>query len=199
MHGTRLGDGVVDVGIVNGSIERIFRKIEQQAEREIEAGGRLLTPPFIESHVHLDTTLTAGESRWNESDTLFEGIRIWSERKKSVTREDVMDRATRLLRWQAAQGVLLVRTHVEITDPSLVALKAPLELKEEVRDWMDLQTVAFSQEGILSYPKGAELLEESIRMGADVVGAYPTTSILGRRGTTPSKRPFASRRSTTDP
>lgn len=168
-----MDDDVVDVGIVNGRIERISRRIDGRAEREIEAAGRLLTPPFIESHVHLDTTLTAGEPRWNESGTLFEGIRIWSERKKSVTREDVVDRATSLLRWQAAQGVLHVRTHVDITDPNLVALKALLELKEEVRDWMDLQIVAFPQEGTLSYPKGAELLEESIRMGADVVGGIP--------------------------
>ncbi len=164
---------MVDVGIVNGRIEQVAGKIEQRAEREIEAEGRLLTPPFIESHVHLDTTLTAGEPRWNESGTLFEGIRIWSERKKSVTREDVKDRATRLLRWQAAQGVLHVRTHVDITDPNLVALKALLELKEGVRDWMDVQVVAFPQEGILSYPKGAGLLEEALRMGADVVGGIP--------------------------
>ena len=168
-----MGDDVVDVGIVNGRIERISREIEQRAEREIEAGGKLLTPPFIESHVHLDTTLTAGEPRWNESGTLFEGIRIWSERKKSVTHEDVMNRSTRLLRWQAAQGVLHVRTHVDITDPNLVALKALLELKETVRDWIDVQIVAFPQEGIPSYLRGAELLEESLRMGADVVGGIP--------------------------
>lgn len=84
-----------------------------------------------------------------------------------------MDRATSLLRWQAAQGVLHVRTHVDITEPNLVALKALLEIKEKVRDWVDMQIVAFPQEGILSYPKGVELLEELLCMGADVVGGIP--------------------------
>lgn len=169
----RLDGEVVDVAVAGGGIELIAPSIEGPADREIDARGQLLSPPFIESHVHLDTTLTAGDPRWNESGTLFEGIQIWSERKKSLNREDVMERATKLLRWQAAQGVLHVRTHVDTTDPELTGLKAMLEVKESVRDWIEVQIVAFPQEGILSYPKGVELMEEALRLGADVVGGIP--------------------------
>ena len=173
LRGARLNDDLVDVAVAGGRIERVATTIEGRAECEIDAEGRLVSPPFIESHVHLDTTLTAGDPRWNESGTLFEGIQIWSERKKSLDREDVMERATKLLRWQAAQGVLNVRTHVDTTDPELTGLKAMLEVKESVRDWIEVQIVAFPQEGILSYPKGSELMEEALRLGADVVGGIP--------------------------
>ncbi len=173
LRGARLGEETVDVAVADGRVARISAGIEGSAVREIEAGGRLLSPPFIESHVHLDTTLTAGEPRWNESGTLFEGIRIWSERKKSVTREDVIERSTRLLRWQAAQGVLHVRTHADVTDPGLTGLKALFEVREKVRDWIDVQIVAFPQEGMISYPRGAELVEEALRLGADAVGGIP--------------------------
>jgi cytosine deaminase len=173
LRGARLGDRVVDVAVADGRIERVASDIAGRAEREADAGGRLLSPPFVESHVHLDTTLTAGQPRWNESGTLFEGIQIWSERKKGVTREDVIERATELLRWQAAQGVLHVRTHADVTDPELTGLKALLELREKVRGWIDVQIVAFPQEGILSFPKGSELVEEALKMGADAVGGIP--------------------------
>ena len=121
--------------------------------------------------MHLDTTLTAGEPRWNESGTLFEGIQIWSERKKSLTHEDVI--ARQLLRWQAAQGVLHVRTHADVTDPEFTGLKALLEVKEKVRGWMDVQIVAFPQEGMISFPNGVELMDEALRLGADAVGGIP--------------------------
>ncbi len=173
LRGARLGDGVVDVAVAGGRIERVAANVEGSAAREVDAEGRLLSPPFVESHVHLDTTLTAGQPRWNESGTLFEGIRIWSERKRDVTREDVIERATQLLRWQAAQGVLHVRTHADVTDPELTGLQALLELREKVRGWIDVQIVAFPQEGILSYPKGAELVEEALKLGADAVGGIP--------------------------
>ena len=146
---------------------------ERLAETEIDAAGALVRPPFVEPHIHLDATLTAGEPRWNASGTLWEGIAVWSERKPSVTREDVIARAEQVLRWQAAQGVLLVRSHCDVTDPSLTALDALLELRDRVRDVMTLQVVAFPQEGIVSFPDGAELLEEAVRRGADVVGAIP--------------------------
>jgi cytosine deaminase len=173
LRGARLGDEVVDVGIGDGRIERIAARIGDRAGREVEAHGRLVSPPFIESHVHLDTTLTAGEPRWNESGTLFEGIQIWSERKRSLTHDDVVRRATQLLRWQAAQGVLHVRTHADVTDPEFKGLKALLEVKEKVRGWTDVQIVAFPQEGMLSYPRGVELMEEALTLGADVVGGIP--------------------------
>ena len=173
LRGARLGDATVDVAVSGGRIERISPRVEERGEREIDAGGRLLSPPFIESHVHLDTTLTAGDPRWSESGTLFEGIQIWSERKRSITREDVISRATELLRWQAAQGVLHVRTHVDVTDPDLTGLKAMLEVREAVRGWAEVQIVAFPQEGLLSYPRGAELMEEALKLGADAVGGIP--------------------------
>ena len=94
----RLDGGLVDVAVSGGRIERVVPGIDGSAAREIDAGGRLLSPPFVESHVHLDTTLTAGQPRWNGSGPLFEGIQIWSERKKRISREDVIERATQLLR-----------------------------------------------------------------------------------------------------
>ena len=173
LRGARLDGGLVDVAVSEGRIERVAPGIDGSAAREIDAGGRLISPPFVESHVHLDTTLTAGQPRWNGSGTLFEGIQIWSERKKRISREDVIERATQLLRWQSAQGVLHVRTHADTTDPELTGLKALLELREKVSSWIDVQVVAFPQEGILSYPKGAELMEEAMKLGADAVGGIP--------------------------
>ena len=173
LRGARLDGDLVDVAVAGGRIERLAPGIEGSAAREVDAGGRLISPPFVESHVHLDTTLTAGQPRWNGSGTLFEGIQIWSERKKEISREDVISRATRLLRWQAAQGVLHVRTHADTTDPELTGLKALLELREKVRSWIDVQVVAFPQEGILSYPGGVELMEEALKLGADAVGGIP--------------------------
>lgn len=141
--------------------------------REIDVGGALLSPPYVEPHVHLDTCLTAGEPRWNESGTLWEGIACWSERKAMLTREDVIERAEQVLRWQVANGVLHVRSHVDTTDPALIALDALIELRERVRDVVNLQLVAFPQEGITSFPDGEKLLAEAARRGVDVIGAIP--------------------------
>jgi cytosine deaminase len=139
----------------------------------IEAGGTLASPPYVEPHVHLDTALTAGEPRWNLSGTLWEGIACWSERKTTLTRDDVISRAEEVLRWQVANGVLHVRSHVDVTDPSLVALEALAEVRSRVADVMNLQLVAFPQEGICSFPDGERLMHESVVRGADVVGAIP--------------------------
>ena len=173
VRGARLDGKLVDVAAEGARIAEIAPRIAQQGREEIDAGGRMVSPPFIESHVHLDTTLTAGEPKWNESGTLFEGIETWSLRKRSLTHDDVVRRATRLLQWQAAQGVLHVRSHVDTTDPSLTAVKALLEVRETMRGIVDVQLVAFPQEGILSFPGGVDLLEEALRMGVDVVGAIP--------------------------
>lgn len=139
----------------------------------LNARGGLAVPPFIEPHIHLDTTQTAGEPSWNLSGTLFEGIERWAERKATLSHEDVKARAWQTLKWQMAQGIQYVRTHVDVSDPTLTALKALLEVKKEVAPWIDLQLVAFPQEGILSYPNGEALLEEALKLGADVVGAIP--------------------------
>ena len=102
--------------------------------------------------MHLDAALTAGQPRWNQSGTLWEGIACWAERKPMLTREDVIDRAEQTLRWYAANGALHVRSHVDITDASLVALDALLEVRDRVREVVNLQLVAFPQEGICSSP-----------------------------------------------
>lgn len=166
--------GLWDIVVTEKTITSISPANQQQQVGEIlDVAGSLVLPPFIEPHIHLDTTLTAGEPKWNESGTLFEGIQRWSERKQSLTYEDVKNRATQALKWQIAQGIQHVRTHVDVTDPKLTALRALLELKEEMADFVSLQLVAFPQEGILSYPNGKELLEEALKLGADVVGGIP--------------------------
>jgi len=139
--------------------------IENGRFGEITPTGEAL-PPFIEPHIHLDTTQTAGEPNWNQSGTLFEGIERWAERKALLSHEDVKARAWKTLKWQIANGIQFVRTHVDVSDPTLTALKAMLEVKQEVAPWVELQIVAFPQEGILSYPNGAALLEEALQLGA---------------------------------
>ncbi len=164
-----------DIYIEDGIIQRISPSGQETStsEQVIDANGCLVIPPFCEPHIHLDTTQTAGEPNWNQSGTLFEGIERWAERKNMLSKEDVKARAKQTLKWQIANGVQHVRTHVDVSDPTLIALKAMLEVKEEMKPWVDLQIVAFPQEGILSYPNGKELLEEAVKLGADVVGAIP--------------------------
>ncbi|MYW01767.1 cytosine deaminase [Streptomyces sp. SID3343] len=139
----------------------------------LDAAGALVAPPYVEPHIHLDTALTAGQPRWNVSGTLWEGIERWSERKHTLTREDVLARAEEVLRWQVAHGVLHVRSHCDVTDPELTALHALVELRERVRDVIDLQVVAFPQEGIVSFDGGERLMARAADAGADVIGAIP--------------------------
>lgn len=139
----------------------------------LDAEGGLAIAPFCEPHIHLDTTQTAGEPAWNLSGTLFEGIERWAERKVLLTINDVKQRARQTLKWQIANGIQFVRTHVDVSDPTLLALKAMVEVREEMKEWIEIQIVAFPQEGILSYPNGKVLLEEAVRLGADVIGAIP--------------------------
>jgi len=163
-----------DIRISNGVFSEIAGGLSPQpGEEVIDFGGRLVLPPFIESHVHLDTCLTAGDPVWNLSGTLFEGNECWSKRKEKLSKSDVKDRVNRVVRMQAANGVQYVRTHVDVTDPKLTAMEAMLELREELKDHVTIQIVAFPQEGICSYPNGKELMENAVRMGADAVGAIP--------------------------
>ena len=163
-----------DIRVTDGRFDKIGSGIEPMPGEEVkDYGGKLALPPFVESHVHLDTCLTAGQPRWNMSGTLFEGIERWEERKETLTREDVRERVNKVIRMQAANGVQYVRTHVDINDPDLTALQEILELREEVRDFIDIQIVAFPQYGILSYPDGRNLLEKALQMGADEAGAIP--------------------------
>jgi cytosine deaminase len=139
----------------------------------IDAGGSLVTPGLVEPHIHLDAVLTVGQPRHNLSGSLFEGIAIWGERVKELSVDDVKERVSQVLRWQVANGVLFVRSHVDVCDPRLLALQALLELKREFADRITLQLVAFPQQGIQSFPNGEALVRRAVEMGADVVGAIP--------------------------
>jgi cytosine deaminase len=139
----------------------------------IDARGGLLTPALVEPHIHLDAVLTVGQPRHNLSGSLFEGIAIWGERVKDLTVDDVKRRVAQVLRWQVANGVLFVRSHVDVCDPKLTALRALLEIREEFADQITIQLVAFPQQGIQSFPDGEGLMRKAVEMGADVVGGIP--------------------------
>lgn len=163
-----------DFRITDGKFDLIASDIEPlPGEEVVDLGKKLVLPPFIESHVHLDTCLTAGDPVWNQSGTLFEGIECWGKRKDKLSKGDIRDRVKRAVKMQAAHGVQFVRTHVDVTDPSLIAMETMIELREELRDVMDIQIVAFPQEGILSYPNGKQLMIDAVKLGADAVGAIP--------------------------
>lgn len=163
-----------DIRVENGKIAEIGANLTARPGEDVrDFAGKLALPPLIESHVHLDTCLTAGDPVWNLSGTLFEGIECWAKRKEKLTREDVRERVHRAVRLYAVNGIQHIRTHVDVTDPKLTAMEALLELREELRDVMDIQVVAFPQEGIESYPNGRALMENAVCMGADCVGAIP--------------------------
>ena len=155
-------DGLFRLEISNGRFSGITAQAENTTvnEGELDAGENLVTAPFVEPHIHLDAAMTAGEPRWNKSGTLFEGIECWSERKTTLSHDDVISRASQTLKLFAAHGIQYVRTHVDVTDPQLTALQAILEVKERVSGYVDLQIVAFPQEGIWSFRNGRERMEE---------------------------------------
>jgi cytosine deaminase len=161
----------VDIGVDGG---RIVETPEGTTANEmLDLGGRLVTPPLVEPHIHLDAVLTVGQPRPNVSGSLFEGIAVWAERVKDLTAEDVKARAGQVLRWQLAHGVQHVRTHVDVCDPELTALRALVELREEAAGLVELQIVAFPQLGILGFDGGEDLMRKAVALGADVVGAIP--------------------------
>ena len=168
-------EGLWQILIEEGKISRIFSQDEvfNYSGEILDGEEGIVYPPFVEPHIHLDATQTAGQPNWNQSGTLFEGIERWAERKSLLSHEDVKSRAWKTLKWQIANGIQYVRTHVDVSDPTLTALKAMLEVKKEIASWVDLQIVAFPQEGILSYPNGEKLLDQAMEMGADVVGGIP--------------------------
>ncbi|EOY5053396.1 MULTISPECIES: cytosine deaminase [Serratia] len=186
-------EGLWQLAIEQGRIAHLVPQPEGLEWRSdvLDAQGGLALPAFVEPHIHLDTTQTAGQPAWNQSGTLFEGIERWAERKALLTHEDVKQRAWQTLKWQIANGVQYVRTHVDVSDPTLTALRAMLEVKREVAPWVTLQIVAFPQEGILSYPNGEALLEEALRLGADVVGAIPHFEFTREYGVESLHKAFA--------
>ncbi len=144
------------------------------ADEEVDLGGRLVVPPYVDPHLHLDYVYTAPTgSDANASGTLFEGIDRWHEVKKTQTLEDARERALKGIHEEVSHGVQLIRTHVDVDDPKLTGLQAMLELREELKDVVTLQIVAFPQEGMYAYRGGDEMIEEALKMGADCVGAIP--------------------------
>src|ERR1700681_2931601 len=158
-----------EIGIRGGLIV----KPEPEARNVIDLGGALVTPARAERHITRAAGRTVAEPRHNETGSLFEGIAIWAERVKSLTVEDVKRRVRTVLRWQLANGVQFVRTHVDVCDPELRAVRALIELRQEIGDQMVLQLVAFPQQGIMSFDGGEDLMRRAIDMGVDVVGAIP--------------------------
>ncbi|MFB6270391.1 MAG: cytosine deaminase [Halobacterium sp.] len=175
----RLLDGsTVDVAIEDGTITRVVPAGEADSsafdrDRRFDAAGRLVTPPLTEPHIHLDATLTAGTPSWNRSGTLPEGIDTWAEYKRDLDYDDVQERATQTIEWLAAHGVTRVRTHADTTEESLTGVEALLDLRDEVSDLVDLQVVAFPQDGVFTDDHHEDLLREALEMGVDVVGGIP--------------------------
>ena len=162
-------EGLVDLGVRNG----LIAPPEPEAHAVQDLGGALVTPALVEPHIHLDAVLTEGQPRSNQSGSLFEGIAIWAERVKDLSVEDVKTRVRKVLRWQLANGVQFVRSHVDVCDPELRALRALVELREEIGEQMTLQLVAFPQQGIMSFEGGEDLMRKAVALGADVVGGIP--------------------------
>lgn len=164
-------ESLTDLGVSGGVLTTV--DASTTAAETIDLGGALVTPPLVEPHIHLDAVLTVGQPRPNRSGSLFEGIAVWAERVATLSYEDVQERVRQVLRWQLACGVQHVRSHVDVCDPELTALRALVDLRAEVRGLIDLQLVAFPQQGILAFDGGRELMRRAVEMGADVVGGIP--------------------------
>ena len=171
----RLPDGgdPVDIACRDGSIIEMAPQIEAAADMVIEADGHLVAPPFVDPHFHMDATLSLGQPRLNQSGTLLEGIRLWGELKPLLTPEAVMERALRYCDLAVAQGVLAIRTHVDVSTAPLVGVEALLEVKRRVAPYIDLQLVAFPQDGLYRAEEAEENLIRALDMGVDVVGGIP--------------------------
>lgn len=163
----------VDIGARDGKIAAIEANLGGDAGEVIDADGQLVSPPFVDCHFHMDATLSLGQPRFNESGRLLEGIQIWGELKPLLTHEAVVERALAYCDLAAAQGLLAIRTHVDICDDRLLGVEALLEVKKRVAPYIDLQLVAFPQDGYYRYPGAIELLDRALDMGVDVVGGIP--------------------------
>jgi len=162
-----------DIAIQNKKIVAIERDIVGDAANSIDATNKLVSPGHVDSHFHLDATLTLGQPRFNESGTLLEGIQLWDELKPHLTIEHIKKRARKLCYWAIANGCLAIRSHVDISDDRLLAVEALLELQKEMKDWIDIQLVAFPQNGYLRYKNSIQNLDRALKKGVEVVGGIP--------------------------
>lgn len=162
-----------DIAIEGGRIAAVEPQLAARAGEEIDAAGQLVTPPFVDAHFHMDSTLSYGLPRVNQSGTLLEGIALWGELKPLLTQEALVERALAYCDWAVAKGLLAIRSHVDICDPRLLAVEALLHVRERVRPYLDLQLVAFPQDGVLRAPGALDNLRRALDMGVDVVGGIP--------------------------
>ena len=163
----------VDIAVRDGRIVEVAPRIAAQARTTIDAAGQLVTPPFVDAHFHMDATLSYGLPRVNRSGTLLEGIALWGELKPQLTADALVQRALAYCDWAVAKGLLAIRTHVDICDPRLLAVEALLDVKRRVADYLDLQLVAFPQDGVLRAPGAMANLRRALDLGVDVVGGIP--------------------------
>ncbi|MCW7536345.1 amidohydrolase family protein [Aquabacterium sp. A7-Y] len=162
-----------DIAIADGRIVAVQPALPAQAQHEIDAAGQLVSPPFVDAHFHMDSTLSYGLPRVNQSGTLLEGIALWGELKPLLTQEALVERALAYCDWAVARGLLAIRTHVDVCDPRLLAVEALLHVKQQVRPYLDLQLVAFPQDGVLRKAGAWEPLKRALDLGVDVVGGIP--------------------------
>jgi cytosine/creatinine deaminase len=167
------GRSRIDIGIEDDRIVAVEPQLQATANEEIDAEGRLLSPPFVDGHFHLDATLSLGLPRMNRSGTLLEGIALWGELKPHLTHQAIIARALAYCDMAVAQGLLAIRSHVDVCDDRLVAVEALLEVKNRVAPYLDLQLVAFPQDGFYRAPTAERNLLRALDMGVEVVGGIP--------------------------
>jgi cytosine deaminase len=174
VKGGILPDGkAADIGIRRDRIAAIEPNIDAAARETVDATGCLVAPPFVDPHFHMDATLSYGKPRINASGTLLEGIALWGELKPLLTHEAVKGRALAYCDWAVSMGLLAIRTHVDTCDDRLLAVEALLDVKKEVAPFIDLQLVAFPQDGLYRDPTARENTIRALEMGVDVVGGIP--------------------------
>jgi cytosine deaminase len=175
LRGANFADGrrEQDIGVEGGRIVAVQPRLAATAGREIDVHGYLVSAPFVDAHFHMDATLSLGLPRLNRSGTLLEGIALWGELKPLLTVDAVIERALAYCDWAVAKGLLAIRSHVDICDPRLLAVEALLEVKRRVKPYLDLQLVAFPQDGYFRFPEAVTLLERALDLGVDVVGGIP--------------------------
>ena len=167
------GRSGLDIGIRDGRIVALEPHLKAEAGETLDAAGQLVTAPFVDAHFHMDSTLSFGLPRVNLSGTLLEGIALWGELKPQLTQEALVERALAYCDWAVARGLLAIRSHVDVCDDRLLAVEALLHVRERVRPYLDLQLVAFPQDGVLRSPNALANLTRALDMGVEVVGGIP--------------------------